>query len=127
MPKVLIVDDEKAIRNTLKEILEFEGFETEEAEDGPTAIQKFMATNDFDVVLCDIKMPKMDGTGLFKAMIVGIDERFQPDHILILSGHIPEAKNNKTIGRVTHMSKPLNPENFTNYLRERFPNQVRTA
>ena len=58
--KILIVDDERAIRSSLKEILEDEGWLVEAAPDGPTALQ--MAEGDhFQVVLCDIKMPGMDG------------------------------------------------------------------
>ncbi len=60
MAKILIIDDEKSIRSTLKEILEYEKFTVEEAEDGELGLE-MLKKNDFDVVLCDIKMPKMDG------------------------------------------------------------------
>lgn len=60
MAKILIIDDEKSIRSTLKEILEYEKFSVEEAEDGELGLE-MLKKNDFDVVLCDIKMPKMDG------------------------------------------------------------------
>ena len=60
MAKILIIDDEKSIRSTLKEILEYEKFSVEEAEDGEQGLE-MLKKNDFDVVLCDIKMPKMDG------------------------------------------------------------------
>ncbi|MCR4565880.1 MAG: response regulator, partial [Bacteroidales bacterium] len=61
--KILIVDDERAIRNSLKEILEDEEYEVEAAPDAPTALQ--MVDGDhFQVVLCDIKMPGMDGVEL---------------------------------------------------------------
>lgn len=63
MPKLLIVDDEKAIRETLKEILEFEKYEVAEAADGTEALS-FIKDNVVDLVLCDIKMPKMDGMEL---------------------------------------------------------------
>ena len=126
---ILIVDDESEVREIVKDFLEelIKGEVTlHEAQDGVSAMNK-MRNQKFDLLITDIKMPKMDGTGLFKAMLVGIDERFQPDHILILSGHIPDTKNNKTIGRVTHMAKPLNTEHFTSYLKDRFPNQVKAA
>ena len=58
--KILVVDDEKAIRSALKDILSFEGFEVEEAVDGVEAIKK-IKENEYDCILCDIKMPKMDG------------------------------------------------------------------
>ena len=60
MARILIVDDEKSIRNTLREILEYEKYEVDEAEDGERGIN-LIKENDYDVVLCDIKMPKLDG------------------------------------------------------------------
>ena len=60
MAKILIIDDEKSIRSTLREILEYEKYEVEEAEDGETGLE-MLSKNDFDVALCDIKMPKIDG------------------------------------------------------------------
>ncbi len=60
MTKILIIDDEKSIRSTLREILEYEKFSVEEAEDGEMGLE-MLKKNEFDVVLCDIKMPKMDG------------------------------------------------------------------
>lgn len=60
MAKILIIDDEQSIRSTLREILEYEKYEVEEAEDGEIGLE-MLSNNDFDVVLCDIKMPKMDG------------------------------------------------------------------
>jgi two-component system, NtrC family, nitrogen regulation response regulator NtrX len=60
MGKILIIDDEKAIRNTLKEILEYEGYIVDEASDGQMGLEK-IENEEFEAVLCDIKMPKMDG------------------------------------------------------------------
>lgn len=60
MSKILIIDDEKVIRATLREILEYEKFEVSEASDGEEGLKKIQA-EDFDLVLCDVKMPKMDG------------------------------------------------------------------
>lgn len=60
MPKILIIDDERFIRASLREILEYEKFEVTEAQDGEEGLAK-MQEEDFDLVLCDIKMPKMDG------------------------------------------------------------------
>ncbi len=60
MPKVLIIDDERSIRNTLRDILEYEKFIVEEAENGAEGLKK--ATDaDYDIILCDIKMPNLDG------------------------------------------------------------------
>ena len=60
MAKILVVDDEAAIRRAMRENLEYEGYEVEEAGDGKAAI-KLLSEGDYDCVLCDIKMPKMDG------------------------------------------------------------------
>src|SRR5690606_17853565 len=60
MPKILIIDDEKIIRATLKEILEYEHYEIFEAQDGEEGV-RMIEEEEFDLVLCDVKMPKMDG------------------------------------------------------------------
>ncbi|MBF9254333.1 sigma-54-dependent Fis family transcriptional regulator [Pontibacter sp. 172403-2] len=82
MPKILIVDDERAIRSTLKEILEFEDYNVDEAEDGEKALQ-LMGKAKYDVVLCDIKMPGMDGIEVLeKAMELTPDTPF-----IMISAH----------------------------------------
>jgi len=76
MPRILIIDDEKAIRNTLKEILEFENYTVDQAEDGPAGLD-LLIQQKYDVVLCDIKMPKMDGLEvLTRAQAMGTDAAF---------------------------------------------------
>ena len=60
MGKILIIDDERAIRRALKEILEFEEFEVFEAENGKIGLEMAMADT-YDIIFCDIKMPEMDG------------------------------------------------------------------
>ncbi|MEL5993570.1 sigma-54-dependent transcriptional regulator [Hymenobacter segetis] len=76
MPRILIIDDEKAIRNTLKEILEFEGYKVDQAEDGPAGLD-LLIQQKYDVVLCDIRMPKMDGLEvLTRAQAMGTDAAF---------------------------------------------------
>ena len=82
MPRVLIIDDEKSIRNTLKEILEYESYTIDEASDGASALEK-LNEESYDVVLCDIKMPKMDGLEvLTKAQEITPDTPF-----VMISGH----------------------------------------
>jgi CheY-like chemotaxis protein len=60
MSNILIIDDERSIRNVLKDILSNEGYKMDEAADGEEGFKKF-TSNNYDLVLCDIKMPKMDG------------------------------------------------------------------
>lgn len=65
MAKVLLVDDESSIRRTLKDILSFEKYEVVEAVDGLDGIEK-VKQQSFDVILLDIKMPRMDGIEAFE-------------------------------------------------------------
>ncbi len=80
--KILIVDDERAIRNSLKEILTDEGYDVDLAEDGPTALA-MVDKEKYDVIFCDIKMPGMDGTEVLDKFVAdGIDSA-----IVMISGH----------------------------------------
>ncbi|UAY51183.1 sigma-54-dependent transcriptional regulator [Ferruginibacter albus] len=103
MPNILIIDDERSIRKTLGEILSYEGYKIEEATDGEDGLKKFSSGN-FDVVLCDIKMPKMDGLEfLEKAKIANPDVP-----IIIISGHgnIETAVEAVKKGAFDYVSKP---------------------
>ncbi len=80
--KVLIVDDERAIRNSLKEILTDEGYEVDTAEDGAAAIAA-VEKDKYDVIFCDIKMPNMDGIEVLdRLMEMGVDAA-----VVMISGH----------------------------------------
>ncbi len=82
MAKILIVDDEKSIRNTLREILEYEKYTVDEAEDGEKGLL-LIQENEYDVVLCDIKMPKLDGIEVLeKTYELGKDTQF-----IMISAH----------------------------------------
>jgi DNA-binding NtrC family response regulator len=103
MSNILIVDDEKAIRKTLGEILSYEGYKIDEAGDGEEALKKFKEKT-YDVVLCDIKMPKMDGIEfLDKAR-----EANQDIPIIMISGHgtIETAVEAVKKGAYDYISKP---------------------
>ena len=80
--KILIVDDERAIRNSLKEILLDEGYQADVAEDGPSALEA-AAKERYDVIFCDIKMPGMEGTEVLEKLVEeGIDSA-----VVMISGH----------------------------------------
>ncbi len=82
MTKVLIIDDEKSIRQTLREILEYEKYQVEEAENGEIGLEMVLANN-YDLVLCDIKMPKMDGIEVLeKVKTQGLESPF-----IMISAH----------------------------------------
>ena len=69
--KILVVDDEANIRNVIKEYAEFEGYEVEEAVDGMEAVSK-CKDEDFDIVIMDVMMPKLDGFSAIKEIVSGI-------------------------------------------------------
>ena len=103
MPSILIIDDEKAIRKTLTEILGYEGYKIDEASDGEEGLKKFREKN-YDLVLCDIKMPKLDGIEfLEKAKEINSETP-----IIIISGHgnIETAVEAVKKGAFDYISKP---------------------
>ncbi len=82
MAKVLVIDDERSIRNTLKEILEYEKYKVDLAEDGKVALN-LIKSKDYDIILCDIKMPNMDGIEVLDQIIIE-----KPDvPVVMISGH----------------------------------------
>jgi two-component system nitrogen regulation response regulator NtrX len=103
MAEILIIDDEKAIRKALTEILSAEGYKTEEAGDGEEGLKKFKERS-YDVVLCDIKMPKLDGIEfLQKATESNADVP-----VIMISGHgnIETAVDAVKKGAFDYISKP---------------------
>ncbi len=100
---ILVIDDEKAIRRTLNEILTFEGFTVDEAADGAEAVKK-IKENSYDCILCDIKMPKMDGIEVLE-----IAHEEKPDvPFIVISGHgnIETAVDAVKKGAFDYISKP---------------------
>lgn len=104
MSKVLIIDDEPAIRKALKEILEYESFEVAEAEDG-TAALKLVEKETFDLIFCDIKMPRMDGIEVLTKM----KEKGVETPIVIMTGHgtVETAVEALKKGAYDFIQKPL--------------------
>src|ERR1700733_1319569 len=103
MPDILIIDDEKAIRKTLTEILSFEGYKIDEASDGEEGLKKFKEKN-YDLVLCDIKMPKLDGIEFLQKA----GEANSDIPIIMISGHgnIETAVDAVKKGAFDYISKP---------------------
>lgn len=103
MSKILIIDDEKVIRSTLKEILEYEKYEIFEAQDGQEGFE-MIEKQDFDLVLCDIKMPKMDGMEVLTKSL-SLDR--QPQFIMISAhGSIETAVEATKKGAFDFIPKP---------------------
>ncbi|MEI8099600.1 MAG: sigma-54 dependent transcriptional regulator [Sediminibacterium sp.] len=103
MAEILIIDDEKSIRNVLKDILGNEGFVVSEAADGEEGLEKFTNQN-FDLILCDIKMPKLDGIEFLSAAML-----LKPETpIIMISGHgnIETAVDAVKKGAYDYIAKP---------------------
>lgn len=103
MPDILIIDDEKAIRKALTEILSSEGYKIEEAGDGEEGLKKFREKL-YDVVLCDIKMPKLDGIEFLQKA----NEANADVPVIMISGHgnIETAVDAVKKGAFDYISKP---------------------
>ncbi len=104
MPKILIIDDEKAIRRTIREILEFEKYMVDEAEDGQQGLDMALKGN-YNVILSDIKMPKLDGTELLSKLMAHGTE----SSLIMMSGHgnIETAVDAVKKGAFDYLAKPI--------------------
>jgi two-component system, NtrC family, nitrogen regulation response regulator NtrX len=103
MASILIIDDEKAIRKTLTEILSYEGYKIDEASDGEEGLKRF-SEKAYDIVLCDIKMPKLDGIEFLEKA-----KEINPDvPVIMISGHgnIDTAVEAVKKGAFDYISKP---------------------
>lgn len=104
MSKILVIDDERSIRNTLKDILEYEKYQVDLAEDGQQGIE-LIRKNEYDTVLCDIKMPGMDGIEVLQKIQILV-----PDvPVIMISGHgnIDTAVESIKKGAFDYIEKPL--------------------
>lgn len=116
MPKILVIEDEAAIRRVLSKILSEENdtYEVEEAEDGLQGIEK-IKNEDYDLVLCDIKMPKMDGVEVLEAV-----KKIKPEvPMVMISGHgdLETAVNTMRLGAYDYISKPPDLNRLLNTVR----------
>lgn len=116
MPKILIIEDEAAIRRVLVKILSEENdtYSVEEAEDGLAGIEK-IKKDDYDLVLCDIKMPKMDGVEVLEAA-----KKLKPEiPFVMISGHgdLDTAVNTMRLGAFDYISKPPDLNRLLNTVR----------
>lgn len=104
MGKILIIDDERAIRRALREILEFEDFEVDEAENGKEGV-KLASGEHYDIIFCDIKMPEMDGMEVLDELLKAKIET----PVIMISGHgnIETAVQAIKKGAFDFIEKPL--------------------
>jgi DNA-binding NtrC family response regulator len=121
MANILIIDDEKSIRKTLSEILSYEGYKIDEAGDGEEGVKKF-SEKTYDVVLCDIKMPKLDGIEFLDKA-----KEINPDvPIIMISGHgnIDAAVEAVRKGAFDYISKPPDLNRLLITLRNALDKQI---
>jgi len=116
MPRILIIEDEASIRRVLSKILleENDTYQVDEAEDGVAGLEKIKSA-DYDLVLCDIKMPKMDGVELLEAV-----KKIKPEiPIVMISGHgdMETAINTMRMGAFDYISKPPDLNRLLNTVR----------
>ena len=116
MSKILIIEDEAAIRRVLTKILseENESYKVEEAEDGLQGVEK-VKNEDYDLILCDIKMPKMDGVEVLEAV-----KKIKPEiPMVMISGHgdLETAINTMRLGAFDYISKPPDLNRLLNTVR----------
>lgn len=116
MPKILVIEDEAAIRRVLVKILSEENdtYQVEEAEDGAEGLEK-IKNDDFDLIFCDIKMPKMDGVDVLEAT-----KKIKPEiPIVMISGHgdLDTAVNTMRLGAFDYISKPPDLNRLLNTVR----------
>ena len=116
MPKILIIEDEAAIRRVLTKIIseENETYEVEVAEDGLAGVEMVLKS-DFDLVLCDIKMPKMDGVEVLEKI-----KKSKPEiPVIMISGHgdLDTAVNTMRLGAFDYISKPPDLNRLLNTVR----------
>jgi len=116
MSKILIIEDEASIRRVLSKILseESDSYIVEDAEDGVQGLEK-IKNSDYDLILCDIKMPKMDGVELLEAV-----KKIKPEiPIVMISGHgdMETAINTMRLGAFDYISKPPDLNRLLNTVR----------
>jgi DNA-binding NtrC family response regulator len=104
MSKILVIDDERSIRNTLKDILEYEKYEVDLAEDGKEGVEK-AKHSEYDIILCDIKMPGMDGI----EVLDHLSDNNPDTPVVMISGHgnIDTAVESIKKGAYDFIEKPL--------------------
>lgn len=123
MPKILVIEDEAAIRRVLGKILSEENdtYKVDEAEDGAQGLEK-IKNEDYDLVLCDIKMPKMDGVEVLEAV-----KKIKPEiPFVMISGHgdLETAINTMRLGAFDYISKPPDLNRLLNTVRNALDRKV---
>ncbi|RME19206.1 MAG: sigma-54-dependent Fis family transcriptional regulator, partial [Bacteroidetes bacterium] len=114
MHRILVIDDEKAIRSVIKEILEAENFNVEECANGAEALDKIQKEK-YDILLCDIKMPKLNGEELFQK----VQELQYPTAFIVMSAHgdIETAVKFMKAGAFDYLQKPFTLDKLINACR----------
>lgn len=111
MPKhILIVDDSKTVRNLVAFIMKKEGFKVTTAEDGLDGLEKLYATEQVDLIVSDVNMPRMDGFTFIKTIREQDAYRDIPIIVLSTEGQDKDIETGLTLGANLYMVKPAQPE-----------------
>ena len=113
--KILIVDDDFSVRETLCDVLESEGYDVTEAGTGADAVEK-VSQNDFDVVIIDLRLPDTNGL----KVIEQISSRIPKKNIVIITGYAPPELLSKTLTEAEYflLLKPVDPEQLLAILKK---------
>lgn len=125
MSKILIVDDEQFIRELVRKYANFEGYETEEAENGYIALQKVKVNNSFDLIIMDVMMPELDGFSAVKEI-----RKYSDVPVIMLSARGEEYDKlyGFELGIDDYVTKPFSPKELmmrVNAILNRYKNKVK--
>lgn len=123
MSKVLIVEDEKILRDTLSDILEISGYSVVQAKDGEEGVE-FFAKTDPDLIICDIHMPKMDGFAVLKMLrALTPASKFPPFFFISAKAEPENIRKGMNLGATDFVTKPYNTRELLNTIKLQIENR----
>ena len=118
MPRILIAEDERDIRELITITLEFSGFEVVEARDGKEALEIISADNTFDLIIMDGRMPRMTGYEACRAIKDNASTSHIPIVFLSAKGQQSEVDEGRAAGAIDYILKPFDPLNLVSKINE---------
>jgi len=115
--RVLIIDDSKTVRNLVAFIMKQEGFRVLSAEDGFDGLEKLYETENVDVIICDVNMPRMDGFTFIQNVREQDAYRDMPIIVLSTEGQESDIQTGLNLGANIYMVKPAQPEKLVRNVR----------
>ncbi|MEY2975998.1 MAG: response regulator [Prochlorotrichaceae cyanobacterium] len=117
--KILVIEDENAVRVNLVALLKAEGFEVESAADGQSGLDRFQSGS-FDLVICDIMMPKLDGIGVLKALKSSATETITPFIFLTAKSTRADQREGMNLGCWDYITKPFTRDELLSTIQAQF-------